>query len=146
MGNSIGTKRVKDRFVLLFFSHFVFGPVHDIWAVAWAIWYMRRLRPACAYIFCSEPLLVAWIFYDCEATDWTRFGVSKLKRRLYRHVWWVIHMSKWHIVGNHMPRLKFLVLILYSHKHLHILTFPSGTRVLWSYHYGNFGFRHLFRC
>ena len=35
----------------------------------------------------SEPLLVAWIFYDCLATDWTSFGVSKLKRRLHRLVW-----------------------------------------------------------
>ena len=30
----------------------------------------------------SEPLLVAWVYYDCKATDWTPFGVSKLKRRL----------------------------------------------------------------
>ena len=35
----------------------------------------------------SEPLLVAWIFYDPEATDWTSFGVSKLKMRLHRLVW-----------------------------------------------------------
>ena len=35
----------------------------------------------------SEPLLVAWIFYDCYATDWTAFGVSKLKRSLHRLVW-----------------------------------------------------------
>ena len=33
----------------------------------------------------SEPLLVAWIFYDCYASDW--FGVSKLKRRLHKLVW-----------------------------------------------------------
>ena len=35
----------------------------------------------------SEPLLVAWIFYECSATDRTKFGVSKLKRRLHRLVW-----------------------------------------------------------
>ena len=35
----------------------------------------------------SEPLLVAWIFYDYKATDQTSFGVSKLKRRLHRLVW-----------------------------------------------------------
>ena len=34
----------------------------------------------------SEPLLVAWVFYDCWATDWAPFGVSKLKRRLQRLV------------------------------------------------------------
>ena len=32
----------------------------------------------------SEPLLVAWIFYDCKATDRTSLGDSKLKRRLRR--------------------------------------------------------------
>ena len=35
----------------------------------------------------SEPLLVAWIFYECLATDWTSFGVSKFKRRLHRLAW-----------------------------------------------------------
>ena len=34
----------------------------------------------------SEPLLVAWLFYDCKATDWTPFGVSKLKRKLQKLV------------------------------------------------------------
>ena len=32
----------------------------------WAVW--------------SEHLLIAWIFYEYSATDWTSFGVSKLKR------------------------------------------------------------------
>ena len=32
----------------------------------------------------SEPLLVAWIFSECYTTDWTSFGVSKLKRGLHR--------------------------------------------------------------
>ena len=35
----------------------------------------------------SEPLLVAWIFYDCYATDWTTSGVSKLTKRLHRLLW-----------------------------------------------------------
>ena len=34
----------------------------------------------------SEPLLIAWVYYDCLATDWTPFGVSKLNRRLQRLV------------------------------------------------------------
>ena len=34
-----------------------------------------------------ETLLVARIFYDCKASDWTQFGISKLKRRLHRLVW-----------------------------------------------------------
>ena len=35
----------------------------------------------------SEPLLVAWIFYECKATDSTSFGGSKLKMILHRLVW-----------------------------------------------------------
>ena len=35
----------------------------------------------------SEPLWVAWIFCDSNATDQTSFGVSKLKMRLHRLVW-----------------------------------------------------------
>ena len=35
----------------------------------------------------SEPLLIAWIFYECWATDRTSFGGSKLKRRLHRLDW-----------------------------------------------------------
>ena len=35
----------------------------------------------------SEPLLVAWISYECSATDLTSFWFYKLKRRLYRLVW-----------------------------------------------------------
>ena len=35
----------------------------------------------------SEHLLVAWILYDCWATDRTVFGAAKLKRRLHRLVW-----------------------------------------------------------
>ena len=40
----------------------------------------------------SEPLLVAWMFYEFYATDWTAFEVSKLKRRLHRLVW----VNTWH--------------------------------------------------
>ena len=39
----------------------------------WAVW--------------SEPLLVAWIFYDCLATDWPSFRISKLNRRHNRLIW-----------------------------------------------------------
>ena len=35
----------------------------------------------------SEPLLVAWIYYESTAADWTPFGVSKLKMRLHRLIW-----------------------------------------------------------
>ena len=35
----------------------------------------------------SEPLLVAWIFYECKATNGTSFGVSRFKRRLPSLVW-----------------------------------------------------------
>ena len=54
---------------------------------------MMHLRPAKAQTsqhiraVWSEPLLVAWIFYDCKATDRTAFGISNLKRRLHLLVW-----------------------------------------------------------
>ena len=53
------------------------------------IWYVRPAKAQTSLRIradWSEPLLVAWIFYDCWATDWTLFGVSKLKRRLQRLV------------------------------------------------------------
>ena len=53
------------------------------------MWYVRPAKPQISLrirAVWSEPLLVAWVFYDCWATDWTSFGVSKLKRRLQRLV------------------------------------------------------------
>ena len=53
------------------------------------MWYVRPAKPRTSLrirAVWSEPLLVAWLFYDCWATDWTPFGVSKLKRRLQRLV------------------------------------------------------------
>ena len=49
------------------------------------MWYVRPAKPHISLrirAVWSEPFLVAWIFYDCLATDWKPFGVSKLKRRL----------------------------------------------------------------
>ena len=54
------------------------------------MWYVRPAKTQISlriHAVCSEPLLVAWIFYACYATYWTLFGVSKLKRRLHRLVW-----------------------------------------------------------
>ena len=54
------------------------------------MWYVRPAKPQISLrirAVWSEPLLVTWIFYECKATDWTSFGVSKLKRRLQRLVW-----------------------------------------------------------
>ena len=53
------------------------------------MWYVRPAKPQirlCIHPVWSEPLLVAWIFCECSATEWTSFGVSKLKRRLHRLV------------------------------------------------------------
>ena len=71
------------------------------------IWYKARIS-LCICTVWSEPFLVAWIFYDCWATDWTAFRVSKLKRRLHRLVWG-LHLSKCHIVGNHTSQLNCLI-------------------------------------
>ena len=54
------------------------------------MWYVRPAKPQISLrirAVWSEPLLVAWVFYDCKTTDWTSFGVSKLNRRLHRLVW-----------------------------------------------------------
>ena len=58
------------------------------WAVTWD--FQQSAKPQISLRICtvwSEPLLVAWIFYECLATDWTSFGVCELKRRLLRLVW-----------------------------------------------------------
>ena len=50
-------------------------------------WYVRPAKPQtslCIRAVWSEPLLVAWVFYDCKVTDWTPLGVSKLMRRRQR--------------------------------------------------------------
>ena len=54
------------------------------------MWYMRPTKSQISLRIragWSEPLLVAWIFYECWATDRASFGVSKLNRRLHRLVW-----------------------------------------------------------
>ena len=54
------------------------------------MWYVRPAKPRISLrirTVWSEPLLVAWIFYEFKSTDRTSFGVSKLKTRLHRLVW-----------------------------------------------------------
>ena len=53
----------------------------------WYVWQAKVHISLHIHTVWSEPLLVAWIFYDCSATDQTLFGVSKLKRRLPRLAW-----------------------------------------------------------
>ena len=50
------------------------------------MWYVGSAKPQISLrirAVGSEPLLVAWIFYDCRATHRIAFGVSKLKMRLH---------------------------------------------------------------
>ena len=50
------------------------------------MWYVRPAKPRislCIRTVWSEPLLVAWVFYD----GWTSFCVTKLNRRQHRLVW-----------------------------------------------------------
>ena len=54
------------------------------------IWYVRPAKAQTSLrirAVWSELLLVAWIFYECWAADWTPFRISKLKIRLHRLVW-----------------------------------------------------------
>ena len=55
------------------------------------MWYMyvRPAKPQTSLrirAVWSEPLLVAWIFYECYVTDRTSFGFFKIERRLHRLV------------------------------------------------------------
>ena len=72
-----------------------------------SMWYVRPANPQISLrirAVWSEPLLVAWVFYDCLATDWTPSGVSKLKRRLHRLVWVYVFQNAT-LLENIMPRL-----------------------------------------
>ena len=54
------------------------------------MWYVRLAKPQISLRIraaWSEPLLIAWAFYDYKATNWTPFGVLKLNRRLQRLFW-----------------------------------------------------------
>ena len=54
------------------------------------MWYVWPAKPQISLrirAVWSEPLLVTCIYCECQATDWTSFGVSKLKRSLHRLVW-----------------------------------------------------------
>ena len=54
------------------------------------MWYVPPAKAQISLRLCavwSEYFLVAWIYYGSQATDWTSFGVSKIKERLYRLVW-----------------------------------------------------------
>ena len=54
------------------------------------MWYVRPAKPQTSLrvrAVWSEPLQVDWIFYEYIITDQASFGVSKLRRRLYRLSW-----------------------------------------------------------
>ena len=53
------------------------------------MWYVQPAKQISLHVHTvwSEPLLGTLIFYECSATDWKSFEVSKLKRRLHRLVW-----------------------------------------------------------
>ena len=66
------------------------------------MWYVLPAKPQISLRISavwSEPLLVAWIFYECYATDLTSFWVSKLKRRLHRFVVWVYTCQNASLLG-----------------------------------------------
>ena len=60
------------------------------------MWYVRPAKPQIPLrirAVLSEPFLVAWVLYECLATDWRPFDVSKLKRRLQRAIWVYIYLN-----------------------------------------------------
>ena len=75
----------------------------------------------------SEPLLVAWIFYVCKSTDQTSFADSKAAQA---HL--SLHLSKCHIVGNHMSRHNYVFFLwIESIVFEQQLTFSLWLRTLW---------------
>ena len=66
----------------------------------------QRLRPACAYTQ-SDQSRCLWLEYS---TDQTSFGVSKLKKEAAQ-ARLSLHLSKCHIVENHMTRLIYMFMI-----------------------------------
>ena len=62
-------------------------------------WYVRPAKAQTSLRICadwSEPLLVAWIFYDCSANDRTSLEFLSLTARIS------LFMSICHIFRNHM--------------------------------------------
>ena len=67
------------------------------------IWYVWAAKPQISLrirAVWSEPLLVDWIFYDCQATDRTSSWKEASQGRLSLQ-----GLSECHIVGNHMSLL-----------------------------------------
>ena len=65
------------------------------------MWYVGPAKPQISLRICtvwSEPLLVAWIFYECWATDWTSNWVYNLKGGCTDRL--RLHSSKCHIVSR----------------------------------------------
>ena len=65
------------------------------------MWYVWPAKPQTSLrirAVWSEPLQVAWIFYDCKATDRTPALKETTEARPS------LHISKCHIIGNLMPR------------------------------------------
>ena len=78
----------------------------------------------------SEPLLIAWIFYDSSATDRTSLGVSMLIRRLHRLVW--VYTRQNNTLLEITCRGSYIIVLMNIHSirfHLrwnHILTVCNG--------------------
>ena len=70
-----------------FFSYCYNKSCHRIFPTMWYVGQAKAQTSLPIHTVWSVPLLVPWIFYEYQATDWTLFGVSKLKRRMYRLVW-----------------------------------------------------------
>ena len=95
------------------------------------MWYVRPAKTQislCIHAVWSEPFLVAWIFYECNATDWTSFWVSKLKRGLRRLVWfWADPRDSWHLHSS----LLFILTRVPTHKKYRILCYPLRSNSGW---------------
>ena len=71
----------------------------------------QSLKSACAYAQSDQSLCKSLVvFYDCKATDFTPFEVSKPKKEA-AHAHLSLHLSKCQIAGNLMPRLLLTIVL-----------------------------------
>ena len=83
------------------------------------MWYVRQAKAQTSLrirAVWSEPLLVAWVFYECLATDRTGFWVSNLTGGCTGSS--ESTLVKCHIVGNNMSQL---ICVFVANKAWHII-------------------------
>ena len=90
--------------------HFFRGSVVDIWAATsdfqqCGMCDQQRLRPACAYAQSDQSLIASRLNILWLISYWLNTSWSCNAYKMAVQARWSLHLSRSHIVGNHMPRL-----------------------------------------